>query len=282
MAHARIVGIDIAEARARPGRGRRVHRGRPRPRAVPARHLHAARADAPPVPRQRRRPLRRRAGRRGASPRRSATRAKTPPSSSSSTTTRCPSSSIPTRRSPGEVLLFPEAGTNVCFEIPGERRRLVRRVRGRRRRPDQQPEGRALPARGPRRGQPAGSRDGRLTHWSSSARAPTRSATACAEVYGLPADQVRVITPDVGGGFGAKGFSLPRGAAVPWLARRLGRPVRWFETPQREHARARPRPGPGAGRQDRRHAGRQGARLSADGAAGHRRLPADAARSCRS
>ena len=51
-----------------------------------------------------------------------------------------------------------------------------------------------------------------------------------AEVYGLDPGQVRVITPDVGGGFGAKGFPYPEELLCPWLARRLGRPVRWFET----------------------------------------------------
>ncbi len=39
-----------------------------------------------------------------------------------------------------------------------------------------------------------------------------------------------MITPDVGGGFGAKGFSYPEELLCPWLSRHLGRPVRWFET----------------------------------------------------
>jgi carbon-monoxide dehydrogenase large subunit len=71
--------------------------------------------------------------------------------------------------------------------------------------------------------------DGRLHHWASSQGAhPVRDRLA--EVYGLAAEQVRVVTPDVGGGFGAKGFPYPEELLCPWLARRLGRPVRWFET----------------------------------------------------
>src|SRR5437763_11751921 len=48
--------------------------------------------------------------------------------------------------------------------------------------------------------------------------------------YGLDADQVRVVAPDVGGGFGAKFGSYPEALLLPWIARRLGRPVRWAET----------------------------------------------------
>ena len=41
---------------------------------------------------------------------------------------------------------------------------------------------------------------------------------------------MRVITPDVGGGFGAKIGADPEFALVGWLAKRMGRPVRWSET----------------------------------------------------
>lgn len=58
-----------------------------------------------------------------------------------------------------------------------------------------------------------------------------------AECLGLPEGQVRIITPDVGGGFGYKGILLPEEVAVSWLAIRLGRPVRWLED-RREHLTA--------------------------------------------
>ncbi len=40
-------------------------------------------------------------------------------------------------------------------------------------------------------------------------------------------DQVRVVTPDVGGSFGMKSFAFPENALVPWAAKMLGRPVKW-------------------------------------------------------
>ncbi len=51
-----------------------------------------------------------------------------------------------------------------------------------------------------------------------------------AAVYGLEPAQVRVIAPDVGGGFGAKIGSYPEELLLGWLARQVGRPVRWAET----------------------------------------------------
>ena len=41
-------------------------------------------------------------------------------------------------------------------------------------------------------------------------------------------DKLRVISPDVGGGFGTKNFVYPEMALVLWAARRLGRPVKWI------------------------------------------------------
>jgi aerobic carbon-monoxide dehydrogenase large subunit len=48
-----------------------------------------------------------------------------------------------------------------------------------------------------------------------------------ASILGLERDQVHVLAPDVGGGFGAKGQIYPEEILVPAMARRLGRPVRW-------------------------------------------------------
>jgi carbon-monoxide dehydrogenase large subunit len=47
---------------------------------------------------------------------------------------------------------------------------------------------------------------------------------------GLPADSVRVIVPDTGGGFGPKEGVYPEDVIVPVLAYRLGRPVKWIQT----------------------------------------------------
>jgi aerobic carbon-monoxide dehydrogenase large subunit len=55
-----------------------------------------------------------------------------------------------------------------------------------------------------------------------------------AALLGLPEAQVRCIALDVGGGFGGKGHVYPEDLLVAFLARRLGRPVRWIEE-RREH-----------------------------------------------
>ncbi len=49
-------------------------------------------------------------------------------------------------------------------------------------------------------------------------------------LYGLPEEQFRVIAPpDVGGGFGPKAQRYPEEMVLPWLARELGRPVKFIE-----------------------------------------------------
>ena len=55
-----------------------------------------------------------------------------------------------------------------------------------------------------------------------------------AAILGLPEARVRCLALDVGGGFGLKGHVYPEDLVIPFLARRLGRPVRWIEDRQ-EH-----------------------------------------------
>jgi aerobic carbon-monoxide dehydrogenase large subunit len=72
-------------------------------------------------------------------------------------------------------------------------------------------------------------KDGRLTAWIPNQGAQgTRGALAA--MLGLDRASVRVITPDVGGAFGAKFGADPEHAVVCWVARQLGRPARWAET----------------------------------------------------
>ena len=52
-------------------------------------------------------------------------------------------------------------------------------------------------------------------------------ATSWPRELGLEPEQVRVITPDVGGGFGMKAFFYPEYAMAAYAARALGRPVKW-------------------------------------------------------
>jgi aerobic carbon-monoxide dehydrogenase large subunit len=71
--------------------------------------------------------------------------------------------------------------------------------------------------------------DGRLTAWIPNQGAQgTRQALA--DLLGIDQAALRIITPDVGGAFGAKFGADPEHAVVCWVARRLGRPARWAET----------------------------------------------------
>ncbi len=67
-----------------------------------------------------------------------------------------------------------------------------------------------------------------LTVWASS-QVPHQIRQFVGDVLGLAPHQIRVIAPDVGGGFGAKLIVYPEDVLVPFLAHRLGRPVRWLE-----------------------------------------------------
>ena len=63
----------------------------------------------------------------------------------------------------------------------------------------------------------------------SAAQMPHITRAGLAECLGIDQGAVRVIAPDVGGGFGYKGILLPEEVCIAWLARRLERPVRWLE-----------------------------------------------------
>ena len=63
----------------------------------------------------------------------------------------------------------------------------------------------------------------------SSTQHPYHVREAIADVLGLVEERLRVIAPDVGGSFGAKGQVYPEEILVPALALRLGRPVKWVE-----------------------------------------------------
>jgi carbon-monoxide dehydrogenase large subunit len=70
--------------------------------------------------------------------------------------------------------------------------------------------------------------EARLTVWSST-QIPHLLRTQIAVMLGMAETSVRVITPEVGGGFGSKLNVYAEEAVVPWLARKLGRPVKWIE-----------------------------------------------------
>ncbi|GHF24985.1 carbon-monoxide dehydrogenase large subunit [Amycolatopsis deserti] len=71
--------------------------------------------------------------------------------------------------------------------------------------------------------------DGRLTLWLSTQNAQISRSTV-AKGLGVESKDVRVITPDVGGGFGAKIGTDPESVVLGWASKRSGRPIRWVET----------------------------------------------------
>src|SRR5207245_9041169 len=70
---------------------------------------------------------------------------------------------------------------------------------------------------------------GLLTVWCST-QVPFGVRSGIAAVLGMAEEHVRVIAPDVGGGFGIKGHVYPEDILIPAVARRLARPVRWTDT----------------------------------------------------
>jgi aerobic carbon-monoxide dehydrogenase large subunit len=73
----------------------------------------------------------------------------------------------------------------------------------------------------------------------SSTQFPHVIRTVLAHALGIAESRLRVVAPDVGGGFGIKGNFQPEELAVAALAMKLGRPVRWIED-RREHLIASP------------------------------------------
>jgi carbon-monoxide dehydrogenase large subunit len=63
----------------------------------------------------------------------------------------------------------------------------------------------------------------------SSTQQPHIVRSGLAECLGIDEGAIRVIAPDVGGGFGYKGILLPEEVALSWATRKLGHPLRWLE-----------------------------------------------------
>jgi carbon-monoxide dehydrogenase large subunit len=74
---------------------------------------------------------------------------------------------------------------------------------------------------------------GKLSVWMST-QIPHLVRTLLSGALSMPEHRIQVIAPDVGGGFGCKIQLYPEELLVPYLARQLGRPVKWIER-RREH-----------------------------------------------
>jgi carbon-monoxide dehydrogenase large subunit len=74
-----------------------------------------------------------------------------------------------------------------------------------------------------------GSAGKKLTLYAAT-QVPHHVRRAVTEQLGLPQTAIRLVAPDVGGGFGYKGKHYPEETIVAWAARRLRRPVKWVAT----------------------------------------------------
>ena len=128
----------------------------------------------------------------------------------------------------GEVLLFPEVGTNVVFDLSsppdpdlfsGCEIVVTQRIRNQK----------VAPCPLEVRSAAAEMSEGRLRFYAST-QGPHGVKEQLCKVLGLEPEDVQVISPDVGGGFGAKGSPYAEELVVAWCARKLDRPVRWTET----------------------------------------------------
>jgi carbon-monoxide dehydrogenase large subunit len=70
---------------------------------------------------------------------------------------------------------------------------------------------------------------GTMTVWAGH-QMPYLLRDTVARFLSIPAENVRVICPDTGGGFGPKAAVYPEDVLVPVLARRVGAPVKWIQT----------------------------------------------------
>ncbi|GAB6876541.1 molybdopterin cofactor-binding domain-containing protein [Thermaerobacter litoralis] len=138
---------------------------------------------------------------------------------------------------PGAPVIYPELGDNIAAHVVQERgdfaaaiRRAPHVIRARfslERGAASPMETRGVVAHFDRQ-------EGSLTVWDST-QAPIPIRNGLAEMLGLPQQRVRVVAPDVGGGFGCKVMMFyPEEVLIPWAAMRLGRPVKWIED-RREH-----------------------------------------------
>lgn len=69
-----------------------------------------------------------------------------------------------------------------------------------------------------------------MTLWTTSQNPHPIRLLLSAFTLGIPENRLRVISPDVGGGFGSKIFHYPEEIITPWIARRINRPVKWVAT----------------------------------------------------
>jgi aerobic carbon-monoxide dehydrogenase large subunit len=139
----------------------------------------------------------------------------------------------------GSPLTHPELGTNVAFtwnlsagDIEGAFKEADKTIKVRMVHPRLTPM--ALEPRGCAASWHAG--ESSLTLWTST-QVPHLVRTLLPGMIQIPENKLRVVTPEVGGGFGSKLNLYPEEAVISHLAMRLNRPIKWIEG-RRENASA--------------------------------------------
>ena len=74
---------------------------------------------------------------------------------------------------------------------------------------------------------------GEVTVWGTT-KVPYFNRRVLASMLALEETRIHFVETDAGGGFGSRGEFYPEDFLIPWMARRLGRPVKWVEA-RREH-----------------------------------------------
>ncbi len=135
----------------------------------------------------------------------------------------------PLRALEGDTLLFPEAGTNIAFTIAADFSEdffsdadvVIKGELINQRLAPAPLEVRSAAARWDSNGS---------CEFFVSSQVPHAHRDAVADAMGVERSRVRVVTPDVGGGFGAKASIYNEEILVAYAARRLGRAVKWVES----------------------------------------------------
>ncbi len=139
---------------------------------------------------------------------------------------------------PDAPIIFPDAGTNVAFAIPAAQSEqefmaeaeLTVELDFRSPRMAPSPiEPRSTAAMWSTTVDATGGERPHLTQWANTQGAHNTQA-GLAAAMGVEISQVRIICPDVGGSFGAKNGNYPEEQVCAALARELATPVRWAET----------------------------------------------------
>ena len=133
---------------------------------------------------------------------------------------------------PGQPLVWDDRPNNLCFdwEVGSDRAEVERAAAGARHRVSLNLVNNRIVVNSM---EPRGaigeydSGDGSYTLWSSTQGSHFLRTLLAQAVFKIPENRIRVVTEDVGGGFGMKLFLYPEHVLVLWAAKRIGRAVKW-------------------------------------------------------